>query len=57
MRRTRDDRRAASKSFNDIDDARIALAVRIRFPRIAGQVNVRRAQYRDRTSMIRKGRR
>jgi hypothetical protein len=30
---------AASKSFNDIDDARIALEVRIRSPR--GLVNVR----------------
>jgi hypothetical protein len=40
MRRTRHDERAAGKSFNDIDDARIALEVRIRFPRIAGQVNV-----------------
>jgi len=57
MRRTRHDRRAAGKSFNDIDDARIALEVRIRFPRIAGQVNVRPARYRDRTSMICKGRR
>jgi len=35
-----DERRA--RSFNDIDDAYIALVgVRIRFPRIAGQVSVR----------------
>jgi hypothetical protein len=42
MRRTRHDRRAAGKRFNNIDGARIALdGVRFRFPRIAGQVNVR----------------
>jgi hypothetical protein len=35
-----DERRA--KSFNDIDDACVVLdEVRIRFPRIAGQVSVR----------------
>jgi len=35
-----DERRA--KSFNDIDDACVVLdGVRIRFPRIAGQISVR----------------